>query len=254
MHRRPRGWRDHHHGEEQDQDGAVDGPPQRLRPLPLKRHHESRAGGGHGGAVRREARQPPEGDQQQGALANATTVASWRENGEGEGMVAFACCGVPTIRDPADAVNTTLGPRGVGCLTRMPYHLRYTPWYGRCGMLPVAPGIGAMSGQLLLAIAFAAIIAVGSAAVLVSDAVEAWLRRAEERAAAGGGGFGPLAAHVRQPVMHAGGRRVPRPSIPAVHALRHGRGVEHRRVVPPESRAGDPANPQPSSQGPTRLY
>ena len=88
-----------------------------------------------------------------------------------------------------------------------------------------------MSALLLLAAAFALIIAVGSVAVVLNDAVEAWLQSAKERAAAGGGGFGSVAERARQPAMRAGDRGVPRLSAPAVQARDHGRVVERRRSV-----------------------
>lgn len=85
-----------------------------------------------------------------------------------------------------------------------------------------------MSALFLLAAAFAVIIAVGSAAVAVNDAVEVWLRRAQERAAAGGGRFGLVAEGARQPGRRGGGRGPARPPVLAVRARRRGLSVERR--------------------------
>ncbi len=89
-----------------------------------------------------------------------------------------------------------------------------------------------MSALLLLAAAFAVIIAVGSAAVAVNDAVEAWLRRAQERASAGGGGgggrVGRVAERARQPLRHGGGRGLPHPPALAVRGRRRDPGSERR--------------------------
>ena len=85
-----------------------------------------------------------------------------------------------------------------------------------------------MSALLLLAAAFAVIIAVGSVAVAVNDAVEAWLLRAQERPVAGGGGFGHGAERSRQPVRHGGGRGLTHPPALAVRARRRGANVERR--------------------------
>ena len=85
-----------------------------------------------------------------------------------------------------------------------------------------------MSAPLLLATAFAVIIAVGSAAVALNDAVEAWLRRAQERAAAGGGGFGRVAERARQRARHRGGWDLPHPPVPAVRARRRGPSAARR--------------------------
>jgi hypothetical protein len=85
-----------------------------------------------------------------------------------------------------------------------------------------------MSALLLLAAAFAVIIAVGSAAVALNDAVESWLRGTQERTAAGGGGFGRVAERARQRVWHGGGRGLPHPPALAVRARRRGPAVARR--------------------------
>ena len=97
-----------------------------------------------------------------------------------------------------------------------------------------------MSAPLLLAIAFAVIIAVGSIAVLVNDAVEGWLQRANGQAAAGGGGAGTFVERGRMPGARASGTGVVRPPIPAVRTRPYGRVLERRSAASrPRRRPGE---------------
>lgn len=88
-----------------------------------------------------------------------------------------------------------------------------------------------MSAPLLLAIAFAVIIAVGSVAVLVNDAVEGWLQRGNERVAAGGGGAGTFVERSRMSGVRASGAGVVRPPTPAVRTRPYGRVLERRSAA-----------------------
>ena len=105
----------------------------------------------------------------------------------------------------------------------------------------MASGVGAVSVTLLLAIPFAVIIAVGSVAVLINDALEGWLRRSGECTESGGGGcIGPSAEDGRWLGARAGGVLPGRAPLPAARPRVVGRVTERRAggARPPQRSPG----------------
>jgi len=85
-----------------------------------------------------------------------------------------------------------------------------------------------MSVMLLLAAFFAVIIAGGSVAVLINDALEGWLLRSSERTQSGSGRIGSSAEDGRWLGARAGAALPGRPPLPAARPRTIGRVTERR--------------------------